>query len=158
MAYLFDGHNLIGALPGLSLGDIDDEKQLVVVLRGFLSRTRRKGRVVFDRGAAGQAPTLSTPTLSVTFARSPRTADDVILDEIARERNPRSLIVVSGDGRLQAAARSRGAVVMAPAEFAERLAAPAPRRAGTHDDGPRLSPEEVAAWERLFQNKPDQRG
>lgn len=159
MAYLIDGHNLIGVLSGMSLSDADDEAQLVVLLRSFLARTRRKGRVVFDRGAAGLAPSLNTPTLAVTFARPPRTADDIILDLLARERNPRGLIVVSGDGRIQAAARQRGAVVVSAVEFARQLAAPAPRRATPRDEeGPKLSAEEVAAWERLFQNRPKRDG
>lgn len=159
MAYLIDGHNLIGVLSGMSLSDVDDEAQLVGLLRGFLSRTRRKGRVVFDRGATGLAPSLNTPTLAVTFARPPRTADDIILDLVARERNPRGLIVVSGDGRLQTATRQRGAVVVSALDFAQQLVAPAPRRAAARDeDGPRLSAEEVAAWERLFQNKPKRDG
>lgn len=152
MAYLIDGHNLIGATPGLSLEEIDDEVKLVSMLRGFLSRTRRKGRVVFDRGAVGQAPGLSTPTLAVSFARPPRTADDVILDLIAKERNPRGLIVVSGDIRLQDAARRRGAIALPSTAFAQQMMAPSARR-GNADDEPRLSAEEVAAWERLFQKR-----
>jgi predicted RNA-binding protein with PIN domain len=153
VAYLIDGHNLIGATPGMSLEDFDDEAKLVSLLRAFLSRTRRKGRVIFDRGAVGQAPGLSSPTLAVTFAKPPRTADDVILDLIARERNPRGLVVVSGDARLQDAARRRGAIALPSTSFAEQMTAPAPRRSSTDDDGPRLSAEEVAAWERLFQKK-----
>jgi len=157
VAYLFDGHNLIGALSGLSLTDVDDEARLVVLLRGFLARTRRKGRVIFDRGAVGRAPTLATPTLGVTFARPPRTADDLILDVIAKEPNPRGLILVTGDGRLQDAARRRGAAVLAPADFARQLSAPARAVPGREDDGPHLSADEVAAWERLFQVKPDRK-
>lgn len=158
MAYLFDGHNLIGALPGLSLTEIDDEKRLVALLRGFLSRTRRKGRVVFDKGAIGQAPSLNTATLAVTFARPPRTADDIILDLIAREPNPRGLIVVSGDFRLQDAARRRGAAALSPADLARQLSAPPPTRKADPDSGPRLTPEEITEWERLFQAKQGRRG
>ena len=60
--------------------------------------------------------------------------------------------MVSGDIRLQDAARRRGAIALPSISFAQQMTTPAPRH-GNADDEPRLSAEEVAAWERLFQKR-----
>ena len=51
MHYLIDGHNLIGALPDISLEDPDDEVKLILVLRSWaVARRRREVTVIFDGG------------------------------------------------------------------------------------------------------------
>src|SRR5690349_6227976 len=100
MPYLIDGHNLIGQMPGLSLADPDDEQRLIAQLRAYLSRVNKKATVIFDKGLPGGGGKWSTPALEVRFAPHPKTADDLIKDRLLRERNPRGLVVVSGDREL----------------------------------------------------------
>jgi predicted RNA-binding protein with PIN domain len=147
---LIDGHNLIGQLGRPRLEDADDEAQLVLELRAFLARERKKGLVAFDRGTYAAVPDLSSAALTVRFARPPRSADDILLDVIDQERNPRGLIVVTSDHRVQNRARLRGATVIEAHAFGRQLrAAPPPAKTAE----PRLSADEVAAWEKIFRER-----
>jgi hypothetical protein len=151
MPYLIDGHNLIGQTRGLRLDDPDDEQKLIALLRNYLVRARKKGTVVFDRGLPGGAARWSNAVLEVRFAPTPKTADEVIVERLRRERNPRGLTVVTSDAGLAEAARQAGARVRDAADFArEMLARPATPRA--KETG--LSAEEVEAWEQEFKRRP----
>lgn len=149
MPFLIDGHNLIPH-TGLHLDDPDDEQKLIVLLRGYLVRVQKKGTVIFDRGLPGGAARWSNHALEVRFAPSPRPADDVIMDRLRREKNPRGLTVVTSDRVVADFALSRGAQVKGSAEFAhEMLAKPHTPRA--KETG--LSAEEVARWEEEFKKR-----
>ena len=52
MPHIIDGHNLIGAglLPGIRLGDPDDELQLLEQLRAYRARGGPEMIVFFDSG------------------------------------------------------------------------------------------------------------
>lgn len=148
MPFLIDGHNLIGQTPGLRLDDPEDELKLVEQLRGYLARLKKKGTVVFDQGAAGRQRSLSTSRLTVRFARPPRTADDVIIELVRQERNPRGLTVVTSDVHLATAARQAHANVKDAISFArDMLSTPAlldEKKPTT------LSAAEIEAWEQEF--------
>jgi uncharacterized protein len=150
MPYLIDGHNLIGQMPNLSLEDPDDEQKLIALLRAYLLKIGKKGAVIFDNGLPGGASKWSNATLEVRFAPQPKKADAVIIERLRRERNPKELIVVSGDNEVLAAARAVGAAVMRSVEFAAKMTA-RPRIPRKKEVG--LSPEEVAAWEEEFRKR-----
>jgi len=147
MPYLIDGHNLIGQTPGMRLDDPDDERKLVVALRAFLVRRRKKGTVVFDNGQPGGSANWSNNVLQVVFARAPVSADSLIRQRLAREKNPRGLVVVTSDQAVAQAAQAAHASVQSSAVFArEMLAAPSrsqPKEAVLTDD-------EIVAWEKEF--------
>ena len=150
MPFLIDGHNLIGHTPGLALSDPDDEQKLVELLRTYLLRVRKTGTVIFDRGLPGGAARWSNSVLQVRFAQGPKTADDLILDRLRREKNPGGLTVVTGDRAVADAARRAGAAVRKPNAFAqEMLARPAlpPKK----ESG--LSADEAEAWEKEFEER-----
>lgn len=150
MPFVFDGHNLIGQTPGLRLDDPDDERKLVMLLRGYLTRVKKKGTVVFDRGAFAALPSLSNRNLTVRFARPPRTADDVIVEMVRQERNPRGLTVVTSDRRVRELAQQAGAQVQDAAAFVREMRA-APGRPSAKERG--LTPAEVEEWEREFKSR-----
>ncbi|MDW8326349.1 MAG: NYN domain-containing protein [Anaerolineales bacterium] len=150
MPFIFDGHNLIGKMPGLRLDDPDDEQKLVMLLRAYLRRVRKKGTVVFDQGTFAELPSLSNRELTVRFARPPRTADDVILELVRQERDPRGLTVVTSDRRVSELARQAGAVVQDAAAFVKGMLA-APARPAEKERG--LTPAEVEEWEQEFKNR-----
>ena len=148
MPLLIDGHNLIGRLPDLRLDDPDDEAKLVMRLRAYSARTRKRVTVVFDRGLpGGRSRELSGAGVEVIFAAAGHTADGILRERIRRARDPRGLTVVTSDREIIAAAQARGARVMRSEEFSARLSAPAPDRV---EDDVRLSPEEVEEWLKLF--------
>ena len=164
MAYLIDGHNLIGQLPDLSLTDPDDEAKLVQKLLSFSARTGKRCVVVFDSGLPGGKSRLSTGKVEVIFASARSSADDVMKERIKRVRDPGQWIVVSNDHAVLNAARARRMTTISSAEFAEQLRHPAPpkgKRARPADPGEaddvHVSPAEVEAWLELFKTrgKPD---
>jgi len=147
MPYLIDGHNLIGQMPGLSLADPDDERKLVVLLRTFLVRTRKKGAVFFDNGQPGGSGRWSNSVLEVVFVQPSRSADDRIRQRLGAAKNPRGLIVVSSDQVVAQAAQAAHARVQSSAEFARQMLRQPPT-AQEKQDG--LTKDEVLEWERLF--------
>lgn len=150
MPFLIDGHNLIGQTPGLRLDDPDDEQKLILLLRNYLARVQKKGTVIFDRGLPGGAVKWSSATLDVRFAPAPKTADDLILERLRREKNPRGLTIVTSDHALANAARQAGASVKDSAAFAREMLAP-PSTPKQKEIG--LSAAEVEAWEQEFKKR-----
>ncbi len=59
MAYIIDGHNLIGILPNISLAQPDDEARLIDLLLSYRARGAREMIVFFDASpfSAGGVPT-----------------------------------------------------------------------------------------------------
>ncbi len=151
MPVLIDGHNLIAHMPGMSLGDPDDESKLVLRLRAYNARTRKKVTVVFDHGLpGGWSRELSTGPVKVVFAGSHTNADRVLIERIRAEKNARGLLVVSSDSEVRSAAAACGACVQSADKFAAELAVqPAPREvtADVH-----LSSSEVEEWMQVFKD------
>ena len=150
MPYLIDGHNLIGQTPGLSLADPDDERQLVVLLRAFMVRTRKTGTVVFDNGQPGGSASWSNNVLKVVFVRAAQSADDWIRQRLATEKNPRGLLVVSSDLAVMRTAQAARARVQSSVEFA-RLLVTAPSTTKKRES--ELTEDEVLAWEKEFKKR-----
>lgn len=158
MPFLIDGHNLIGAMPDLQLEDPDDEARLVERLQRLAMRTGRRITVVFDRGAPGNVSSW-TPRGGVTvhFAPSGVTADEILIRRIQAERNPRGLVVVSSDRRVQEAARRRGATVWPAPEFLaymqRQLGAQLSAQAAEKEKPEEVNEGELQYWMKLFQGK-----
>ncbi|MCA9907715.1 MAG: NYN domain-containing protein [Anaerolineae bacterium] len=155
MAYLIDGHNLIGQLPDLSLSDPDDEAQLVQKLIGFTARTSKRVVVIFDHGLPGGKSRLSTGKVEVVFA-SPRTNADAIMKErIKAVRDPGQWTVVSNDNEVLEAARQRRMRVLKSRDFVPMLrntAVSQRRTARSRGDAPdvHVSSAEIDEWLKLF--------
>lgn len=165
MAYLIDGHNLIGQLPDISLSDPDDEAKLVQKLIGLAARESKRVVVVFDSGLPGGKSRLSTGTVEVIFASVRSSADDVMKERIKRARDAGQWIVVSNDRAVLDAARARRMTTLTSAEFAVQLRQPPPPPKGKRPrpadpgeaDDVHVSPAEVEAWLEIFKTrgKPD---
>jgi predicted RNA-binding protein with PIN domain len=152
MPYLIDGHNLIGALPGIELDDPQDEAKLVGLLRAFCSRQRAQATVYFDRGVAGQTDALSGAGVTVRFVRLPASADSAIARHLERlGRAASNWVVVSSDASVAQTARRAGARPMASSDFARRLRESAARPPSPEKPESETSTEEIEAWEAAFQ-------
>lgn len=158
MAYLIDGHNLIGQLPDISLKDPDDEAKLVQKLIGFVARTGKRCVVVFDSGLPGGKSRLSTGQVEVIFASARSSADDVMKERIKRVRDAGQWVVVSNDREVIDAARARRMTVLTSAEFVTQLRSAQTAAKGKgkakKDDGEaadvHVSAAEVEAWLKIF--------
>ena len=153
MPYLIDGHNLIAQMTDISLDDPDDEARLLSRLRSFCAQKGKKVYVYFDCKAPGAEDPPSTGGLTVRFVKSPRTADDAILAHLRRlGREAHNWTVVSSDREIQQVAKHAGARVLASSDFASLLAPSENIAEDPEKPAPPSSREEVAIWERLFEN------
>lgn len=157
MAYLIDGHNLIGQLPDISLSDPNDEAKLVLKLKGFAARTRKRVIVVFDNGVPAGKSHLGNSVVEVLFASPGTTADAIMQARIRTAPDPMMWVVVSGDNEVLAAARERKMRAIKSAEFVPELNPPKPPPKHldkeAHMDVP-VTPQEVEEWLRIFGKKP----
>lgn len=153
MPFLIDGHNLIGAMPGISLTDLDDEQALIQHLAQFARRARRSIVVYFDRGSLLAPQISSVAGVKIHFVRPPRTADDALRDHLVRlGREAPNWTVVSSDGEVRSAAQQAGARVLDSQAFASELATESKDVAEDDKPEPSLSPDEIEAWELLFRD------
>jgi len=161
MPYLIDGHNLIGQLPDIDLSDPDDEVKLVLKLRQYAGRMRKKITVVFDGGLeAGIEKGLSTHSVQVRFAAKRSSADNVIRDIIYKTKNPAGWIVVSSDLAIRNIAHQKRMQMMRADEFAKTLKStlPSSKKRHVHQASqpsskkinPQLSKAEIDEWLDIF--------
>ena len=153
MAYLIDGHNLIPKLPGMDLGMVDDEMQLVETLQDFCRRRSKQVDVYFDNAQAGGLKVQKFGAVTAHFTRAGIPADEAIRAHLGRlGREARNWSVVSSDRAVQGYARSARALVISSESFADMLSL---STENSHDepaesDDPSLSSDEIEDWLRLF--------
>jgi predicted RNA-binding protein with PIN domain len=127
MTLIVDGHNLIGTglVPGVQLGDADDEWLLVQRLRALAAAGRQAMTVVFDSGL-GPPPQwqLSGGGVTVRFAPPGVEADALIMKLLRASGQPGKVTVVTNDQGLAGQVRSAGGQVRSATQFAARLAPP----------------------------------
>lgn len=152
MPFLIDGHNLIAHLPDIELDDPDDEAKLVIKLRGFAARTRKKCIVIFDEGLPGGTSSLTTHSVLVVFASSKRTnADRIIMERISDIRDAPNWTVVSSDNEVLDAATIAGMRPMRCISFAEMLTRPRdPKPHPGINENVMVSAKEVEEWMQVF--------
>lgn len=160
MALLIDGYNLLHVTDIFgAAGPGTDLHRTRLAFLNFLAaviseRERRQTTIVFDAAGAppGLPQTISHQGMTIHFARQ-SDADEMIEDLLEQSRAPKSLVVVSGDHRVQRAARNRGAAYVDSATwYAERRAAM--RQTDLENkiakpDG-QLTPDEINYWLRQF--------
>jgi predicted RNA-binding protein with PIN domain len=148
MPFLIDGHNLIGAFPGMKLSDPDDEHRLLRLLERFGRAARRQTVVFFDRGRPEMGPPVRAGTsVRAHFVVPPRRADDAILDFLRGRSDARNYTVVSSDSEVRARARRAGAKVMESREFARDVQA---RLRPAGKEKPPEDPEDFDLWMDIF--------
>jgi uncharacterized protein len=151
MIVIIDGHNLVPHIPGLSLGDVEDELHLIEVLQEFARLRRKSVEVYFDRAPIAQAGVRKFGSVQAHFVRSGTTADEAIMARLQQlGKRAKNVQVVSSDRQVQRAARAVHAGVVTSGEFAAEWQA-------LMDETPELNPRdrllsenELEAWERLF--------
>ncbi len=167
---LIDGYNLMHAAglarPTYGPGDLERCRlRLLQFLNGNLNRAEIvRATVVFD---AFDAPSdlsrrQTHDGLKVLFALSGSDADSLIEELIASHSAPRQIVVVSGDRRLQKAARRRRAKSLESGQFLDLLLrrtphderTPLPRDQHPKYDG-EMSTGELAQWLAFFDDVSD---
>lgn len=151
MVLIIDGHNLIPHIPGLSLGDVDDEAQLIQILVDYARLRRKSIEVYFDRAPAAQAGVQKVGRVQAHFVRSGTTADEAIMARLrSLGKRVKNAQVVSSDRQVQQAARALHASVVSSQDFAMAWQALMEEAPELNPRDRLLSENEVAAWEQLF--------
>ena len=123
MPYIIDGHNLIPKIPGLSLQDIDDEMQLIIMLQEYCRLQNKQIEVFFNNATPGGIRTRNFGRVTASFVRQEITADMAIEGKLKRlEKAAKNYVVVSSDHAVINAARVSQARVMSSQNFANMLA------------------------------------
>jgi predicted RNA-binding protein with PIN domain len=163
MALIIDGYNLLHAsdIFGSAVGaetalHASRQALLAFLAKSINARTRAETTIVFD--AAGAPPGLPSmqqhEAMTVHFARRHADADELIEEIIEAHPAPRSLTVISGDHRLQRAARRRGATYIDSDRWyadlkSSRSAANIAAR-GLAKPSDKVPPEQVEYWLQQF--------
>ena len=156
MHYLIDGHNLIGKMPDIDLDDPDDEVKLILRLRSWSARGRkRKLTVIFDRGLpGGEEKGLSSGQVKVIFSPAGRSADSLLISRIRSVKNPAEFTLVSSDQRIIRMAEARRMSVHRSETFAVRMNQEREEGMGSPNaetvDDPQMSVDEVEMWLEMF--------
>lgn len=153
MPYLIDGHNLIPK-AGLRLDSLDDEMELVAILREFARLNRREVEVYFDGAPIGQAGTKKLGTVRAHFVKLGQTADNAIRARLNKMgRDAKNWTVVSSDREVQSAARVVHAQYVTSEEFVKMLRAAINSAPKASTDNKKISSQEVDEWLRIFREK-----
>lgn len=153
MPYLIDGHNLIPHVSGISLGDMDDEWNLVDRLDQFAKQQSTRIEVYFDRGLPGQKPAGNYGRIWVNFVPEGRTADQAILTRLKQlGKEVKNWTVVSSDREVLSEARGFRAATLSSAGFAKRLNYSGKQPTPDQEEKPEPSPEEIQYWLKQFSN------
>jgi predicted RNA-binding protein with PIN domain len=141
-----------------------DLRRTRLALLNFLAaaiskRERKQTTIVFDASGAppGLPRMLSHQGMTIHFAPRHSDADELIEDLLQQHREPKSLVVVSSDHRVQRAARSRGAVFVDSAQwYADRRVALNSSRTDTAaaKPGTPLTADELTYWMGQFGEAP----
>ena len=156
MQYLIDGHNLIGQMTDINLDDPDDEVKLILRLRSWSARGRkRKVTVIFDRGLpGGEDKGLSSGQVKVIFSPSGRSADSLLISRIHNIKNPAEYTLVSSDQRIIRTAEARRMQVLRSETFAVRMSQEREQSEGgaaaESVDDPQMSVDDVEMWLTMF--------
>ena len=117
MPVLIDGYNLLRIIQREESMAALNEAGLVRILAEYLRRMRDRGQIIFDgTGPPDKSDLGGFRNLEVFFSGQETDADGVIEEKIQDNTAPRSLIVISSDRRLRAAAKKRKAVSL-PADL-----------------------------------------
>lgn len=157
MNLIIDGHNLIPYVPGINLGDVDDEMALIRRLVEYCRVQKASIDVFFDQAAQGRHGTRSFGTVRAHFVHKDKTADQAITAMLHRlGKNAWNYQVVTSDRMVIAAVHSMHAGHISSAGFASQLLRVQEQAHVAGDLESNLTEQEVAEWEALFKQKPKQ--
>lgn len=154
MAYIVDGNNVMGQLPGWHRDKSKSRRALLEKLAGFARVKRARVTVVFDGRPDPALPEGSAfHGVKVLYAERGSDADTRIESLVVSSTDPRGLTVITSDRHLAFLVRSRGAAVIRSGEFrseVDRLLEAIPRTT----DGEEVEVGDINTWLRYFGSLP----
>ena len=157
MAYLIDGHNLIGKMRDISLSSFNDEAQLINRLQEFCRIKHKSVEVYFDGAPPGSVRNQSFGSLKVFYVSKRITADSQIIRRLRKlGKAARNWTVVTSDRQIQSEAHAQHAVVITSEDFAKEMdvvLSSGKKRGGSYKAEIKLSEDEVDEWLKLFNSR-----
>lgn len=154
MAYIVDGNNVMGQLPGWHRDKSKSRRVLLEKLARFARVKKARVTVVFDGGPDPAAPEGSAfQGVKVLYAERGSDADTRIEYLVGSSKDPRGLTVITSDRHLAFLVRSRGASVIRSGEFrseVDRLLESIPGAT----DGEQFEVGDINTWLRYFGSLP----
>ncbi|NOX18869.1 MAG: NYN domain-containing protein [Chlorobi bacterium] len=143
--YLIDGNNLIWKIPRLAKLQKSNKQaardHLIPKLDGKFVTSRTAVTVYFDGFPDGE---LRSSKVKIKYSNN-RPADRLIIEEIERSKNPRTICVVSSDHEIQNLAKVCGAKIIKSEEFFNDKS-----NEQIEDEKPKGKIGDVDEWMRLF--------
>lgn len=149
MPYLVDGHNLIPHVPGIALGDAEDEQALIRLLQDFARQGQTRIEVFFDQAPPAKAGSRTFGRVTAHFVRQGITADQAIISRLQRmEKEAKNWTVVTSDREILAEVRSMRGKTISAGDFSSQLSGLKPDSGPGVDKGenPEISPNDVDYW------------
>ena len=159
MEYYIDGHNLIPKVGGIRLSDQNDEQKLLERLQEFVSLSRKKCTVFFDKAPESRTRDDHYGTLHVIYVTHHIKADEEIIARVnkAGKMRAREITVVSSDQHVCWQCHQAGAATMKSEQFASEMervfsgnSRPVQPKNGRQRIEPKLSQREVEEWMKIF--------
>ncbi len=155
MAYIVDGNNVMGQIPGWHRDKAKSRRALLEKLAAFARVKKARVTVVFDGAPDAAVPEGSAfHGVKVLYAERGSDADTRIERIVETSTEPRGLTVVTSDRHLSFLVRSRGAAVIRSGEFRSQIERVLESTPGA-EDGEEFEPGDVNAWLRYFGSLPE---
>ena len=150
MPYIIDGHNLIPHV-GLRLDALDDEMELVEMLREFCRVKKKRAEIYFDGAPPGENRSRRFGYVTAHFVRRGRTADDAIRARLEKMgKSAKNWTVVSSDREVLNSARSAHASRISSDEFAQQVEDAKFAAFNNPSEDKVVSKQEVDQWLEIF--------
>ena len=153
---IIDGYNMIHRVPKLNQfleKSLERARhELILLLKSYLVRAKVQIILVFD----GQYSFLGTfednpnSKLEVIFSKHPMKADPLIKAMIDKEKNKKTLTLVSDDVDIVNHARGQGTQVLSPVDFYHRIEKRIYKNELHNKYDINLTEEEIAEWLEIF--------
>jgi predicted RNA-binding protein with PIN domain len=154
MAYVVDGNNVMGQVPGWHRDKSKSRRALLEKLAAFARVKKARVTVVFDGGPDSAVPEGSAfHGVRVLYAERGSDADSRIEHLVEASTDPRGLTIVTSDRELAFRVRSRGAAVIRSGQFRSRIERLLESIPGA-EDGEQFEVGDVNAWLRYFGSLP----
>lgn len=150
MPFLIDGHNLIPNIKGLGLNDIDDERELLIILSEYFKSIRKKALVFFDKGSTAASSGVPSAFVRAHFVKPPLNADKALIHFLSTTKKAaKNYTVVTSDREIIAEAQRLGARPISSSDFAKTIK----NRSNGKKDTEKQPENDIEYWMKKFDQK-----
>jgi predicted RNA-binding protein with PIN domain len=155
MAYIVDGNNVMGQVPGWHRDKAKSRRALLEKLAAFIRVKKARVTVVFDGRPEDEMPEGSVfHGVRVLYADRGSDADTRIERIVGASKDARGLTVVTSDRHLAFLVRARGATVIRSGVFRSQIESTL-ESIPSAEDGEQTEVGDVNNWLRYFGSLPE---